>query len=80
MANIAVFDPDGTADNHYELVARLEPGDRRPMILAADDVHRGALIASQFLAAEELDSGAFATHSDRNSTYSVWRVEGFHGY
>jgi 4-amino-4-deoxy-L-arabinose transferase-like glycosyltransferase len=80
IESIAVFDPDGVANNHYELKARLEAGDRRPMILAMDGSSTAALIAAQFEAAEELESGRFRTHSDREEGYSIWRVEGFHGY
>ncbi|MEM1385379.1 MAG: glycosyltransferase family 39 protein [Pseudomonadota bacterium] len=75
---IAVWNPDGLADNHHELVSALRPGDRRPMLLA---VLAGAdAMTRAFEQARPIDEGRFRTHADRDFPYALWVVEGFRGY
>ncbi|MEM7497739.1 MAG: glycosyltransferase family 39 protein [Pseudomonadota bacterium] len=75
---IAVWNPDISAQNHHELVATLMPGDTRPMLLA---VLRGVGdIPETFEEARRIDEGSFATHRDRRYDYELWYVRGFEGY
>jgi hypothetical protein len=75
---VAVWNPDRLPDNHHELVATLQPGDQRPMLLAV--LGRGEEIARRFEEAREIETDRFATHADREFTYSLWMVQGFEGY
>lgn len=75
---VSVWNPDLLPDNHHELVATLYPGDERLMLLAV--LGRGGAIAAQFEEAREIESGRFATHSDRDIPFSLWVVQGFKGY
>ena len=75
---VAIWNPDGRPDNHHELVASLQPGDDRTLLLA---VHRGAAgIARHFREARKIESGQLATHIDRAVPYALWVVRGFRGY
>ncbi len=80
LSDIAIYDPDGTPSNHYELEARLQKGDRRRMVLAVQNPILGEEIAARFDSAELMDEGSFATHADNASGYAIWVVEGFRGY
>lgn len=80
LGDIAIYDPDGTPNNHYEMASRLELGDRRRMVLAVQNPILGEEIAARFETAELMDEGSFATHSDNASGYAIWVVEGFRGY
>jgi len=75
---VAIWNPDLAPDNHHELVATLQPGDQREMLLVA---RRGAAaIAHHFDEAREIESGALETHIDRAVPFSIWVVRGFRGY
>ena len=75
---VAIWNPDGKPDNHVELVASLQPGDQRGMLLV---VRRGGeAIARRFDNARAVDSGALETHIDRAVPFSIWVVKGFRGY
>jgi len=75
---VAIWNPDGRPDNHHELVATLQPGDQREMLLV---VQRGAeAIADHFDHAREVDSGSLETHIDHSVPFSIWAVHGFRGY
>ena len=75
---VAIWNPDRLPDNHHELVASLQPGDDRPMLLAV--LGSGREIARHFDAARRIESARFATHADRSYAYSLWMVQGFQGY
>ncbi len=77
---IAVWNPDMLPNNHHELVATLNPGDERPMLLAMLDPALARQIAGRFEIAREIDGGAVQTHADRSFTYTLWVVQGFRGY
>jgi 4-amino-4-deoxy-L-arabinose transferase-like glycosyltransferase len=75
---VATWNPDQLPDNHHELVASLNPGDGRAMLLV---VERGAAkMAARFHEAREVESGRLATHNDRDVPYEIWVVQGFKGY
>lgn len=78
--DVAVFSPDPVANNHVEFRSRLSQGDPRPMVLAVESAVEARRIAALFDTAEPLGQGAFATHSDRETGYSLWYVESFKGY
>lgn len=75
---VAIWNPDGRADSHHELVASLKAGDEREMLLAVTG--QGAGIARHFAEAREIESGRLATHIDRWVPFSLWVVRGFRGY
>ncbi len=77
---VAVWNPDRLPDTHHELVATLQPGDRRPMVLAVLHGAQAAEIAARFEIAEEIEVDRFPTHADREMRYAIWYVEGFRGY
>ncbi len=77
---VAVWNPDRLPDTHHELVATLQPGDRRPMLLAVLHGSQAEAIAARFETAEEIEADRFATHGDREIGYALWFVEGFRGY
>lgn len=77
---IAVWNPDMLPANHHELVATLQPGDERRLLLAVIGPGQGAEIAARFVEAVEIDQGVFATHGDRSYPYSLWVVQGFTDY
>jgi hypothetical protein len=75
---VAVWNPDGLPDNHPELVASLNPGDQRQMLLVTE---RGAAkLARRFREAREVEAGTLTTHNDRELPYQIWVVQGFKGY
>jgi 4-amino-4-deoxy-L-arabinose transferase-like glycosyltransferase len=75
---VAIWNPDERPDNQHELIASLQPGDQRKMLLV---VRRGAAeITRRFDHAREVDSGALETHIDRAVPFSIWAVTGFKGY
>ena len=75
---VAIWNPDLAPDNHHELVATLQPGDQREMLLV---VRRGAAaIVHHFDEAREVESGSLETHIDRAVPFSIWVVKGFEGY
>jgi hypothetical protein len=75
---VAIWNPDLDPDNQHELVASLQAGDQREMLLV---VRRGAAaIARHFDEAREVDSGALDTHIDRSVPFEIWAVRGFKGY
>ena len=78
--DVAVWDPDGVPSNHFEFRSRLEPGDRRLLLLAAESVEQGEQMAARFEWAQPVGQGAFRTHADREVRYALWVVEGFKGY
>ena len=78
--DIAVWNEDPWPENHHELVATLQPGDHRPMILAVMSREAALYYAKAFEHAEEIESGTFQTHKGRTFGYSIWRVEGFRDY
>jgi hypothetical protein len=80
LSEIAVYEPDPVANNHFEFRARLAPGDGRLLLLAVESPEHGRRIAERFESAIPLGEGAFRTHSDRETGYSLWLVEGFRGY
>ncbi|MEM7059797.1 MAG: glycosyltransferase family 39 protein [Pseudomonadota bacterium] len=78
--DIAVWNQDPWPENHHELVATLQPGDHRRMILAVMD-RRGAIyIARRFEEAREIESGTIRTHKESQAGYSIWVVQGFKDY
>ena len=78
--DVAVFSPDPVANYHVEFRSRLSAGDPRPMVLAGESAVEARRIAALFETAEPVGQGAFATHSDRETGFSLWYVEGFKGY
>ncbi len=78
--DIAVWNQDPWPENHHELVATLQAGDHRRMILAVMDRAGAEYIARNFEDAAEIDSGTFQTHKGRNFGYSIWVVQGFKDY
>jgi hypothetical protein len=75
---VAIWNPDLDPDNHHELVASLQTGDQRKMLLV---VRGGAgSIAHHFDKAREIESGALATHIDRSVSFEMWVVRGFKRY
>lgn len=76
--SVAVWNEDRLIDSHHELVAGLQPGDQRLMLLAV--IGDAGEKAQAFDEAREIDSGRFATHADREFRYSLWVVSGFNGY
>jgi len=75
---VAIWNPDRLVDNHHELVATLQPGDARPMLLAV--LGDPGDIPARFAEAREIESDSFVTHAGRAFPYSLWVVEGFRGY
>ncbi len=75
---VAIWNPDPDPGNHHELVATLQPGDQRQMLLA---VRRGAeAMVRHFDEAREVDRGVLETHIDHAVPFSIWAVRGFRGY
>ncbi|MEM9061860.1 MAG: glycosyltransferase family 39 protein [Pseudomonadota bacterium] len=78
---IAVWNPDLNPKNHHELVATLWPGDHRRMVLAIiGTAEAAAEIVEYFDFAQEIETETFATHANRQYTYTLWSVEGFRDY
>ncbi|GMG81366.1 glycosyltransferase family 39 protein [Paralimibaculum aggregatum] len=77
---IAVWNPDLLPANHHEMVATLQPGDDRRLLLAVLNPAAAGAIAARFDEAIEVDAGRFATHGDRQYSYALWVVQGFRGY
>ncbi|MEL6218467.1 MAG: glycosyltransferase family 39 protein [Pseudomonadota bacterium] len=77
---VAVWNPDLFPDSHHELVATLQPGDDRAMLLAILNPSLAQQIAARFDLAVELEVERFATHGDRSYPLALWRLEGFRGY
>ncbi|MHA1528317.1 MAG: ArnT family glycosyltransferase [Alphaproteobacteria bacterium] len=75
---VAIWNPDLTPGNHHELVATLQPGDRRGMLLVVQ--HDAAAMVHHFDEAREIDSESLETHIDRALPFSIWAVRGFRGY
>jgi hypothetical protein len=75
---VAIWNPDLAPDNHHELVATLQPGDQREMLLVVQ--HDAVAMAHHFDEAREIDSGSLETHIDRSVPFSIWAVRGFRGY
>ena len=75
---VAIWNPDRLLANHHEMVASLQPGDDRAMLLAV--LGDGAPIARRFAEAREIETDRFATHGDRSYPYALWVVRGFEGY
>ena len=78
--DIAVWNPDPWPENHHELVATLQPGDERVLVLATLSRETAADIANHFEEAREVESGTIRTHSDAAFGYSIWVVKGFRDY
>jgi len=76
---IAVWNPEGGAHNHYEMVASLTPGDEREMLLIAQNAD-AARIAAAFREHALLAEGEDQVYADRVEPYQIWRVRGFNGY
>jgi len=76
---IAVWNPDGVPNNHYEMVASLQAGDDREMLLIVQH-HGGAEIARAFSESMLLEEGEDQVYADRAHPYQIWRVRGFLGY
>ena len=75
---VAVWNPDGRPRSHAQLMASLQTGDQRPMLLIT---HRNAgRIARRFADGREIDSGVIETHKDRSLPFQIWAVEGFRRY
>ena len=75
---VAVWNPDRLPDNHHEMVASLQPGDDRRMLLAV--LGDGRAIARRFETAREIETDSFPTHAGKSYRYSLWVVQGFEGY
>jgi len=78
--DIAVWNPDPWPENHHELVATLNPGDQRPMLLATMSRAQAVRIAGHFAEAREIETSSFQTHKGRIFGYSIWVVQGFKDY
>lgn len=78
--DIAVWNADPWPENHHELVATLQPGDERAMVLAVLSPEAGAWIAKHFEDAREIDTGTIQTHKNAAFGYSIWVVQGFRDY
>ena len=78
--DIAVWNDDPWPENHHELVATLQPGDHRRMILAVMNRDGALYYIKQFESAREIESGSIPTHDGRAFGYSIWVVEGFKDY
>lgn len=80
MDRIAVWNPDGGADNHYQLVASLKPGDSRVFLLAMLVTEaQAAPIAARFERAKTVFTGEARTHADRAYPLTLMRLEGYRG-
>lgn len=77
---VAVWNPDLLPDTHHELVATLQPGDDRRLLLAVVGRADAAEIAGRFEEAVEIETGEIRTHADRTYPVALWVVEGFRGY
>lgn len=78
--DIAIWNPDPWPENHHELVATLQPGDERVLVLAVLSREAATAIAKKFAEAREIDTGTIKTHSDAAFGYSIWVVQGFRDY
>ncbi|MEM6662432.1 MAG: hypothetical protein AAF666_09670, partial [Pseudomonadota bacterium] len=78
--DIAVWNPDPWPENHHELVATLQPGDQRVMILATMTRSSAEAVSRRFDEAREIETGRFTTHKGREFSYSIWAVQGFRDY
>lgn len=78
--DIAVWNPDPWPENHHELVATLQPGDERLLIIATMSSAAAEQMASRFEEARRIDSGTIDTHSDAGFGFALWVVQGFRGY
>ena len=78
--DVAVFSPDPRPRNHVEFRSRLQPGDRRLMILAVESDVEAERIAAHFFGAQPIGVGRLPIHADRDLGYALWLVEGFEGY
>ena len=76
---IAVWNPDGAPNNHYELVASLQAGDQRDMLLIVQN-DKGQNIARAFDEFWLVEEGEDQVFADRAYPYQIWRVQGFTGY
>ncbi len=79
VERIAVWNPDGVANNHYEMVASLRVGDNRDMLLIVQGGD-GAKIAAAFGEHSLLKEGEDQIYINRAEPYQIWRVRGFKGY
>lgn len=78
--DVAVWNPDPWPENHHELVATLQPGDERVLVLAVLSRDAAASIAKKFAVAREIETGTIRTHADAVFGYSIWVVQGFRDY
>jgi len=78
--DIAVWNPDPWPENHHEMVATLQPGDHRPMVVAVMTRAAGAAMAKHFDESREIETGSIETHAGRSFGYSLWFVRGFRDY
>lgn len=79
VEGIAVWNPSGEVHNHYEMVASLQEGDAREMLLIVQNA-KGGKIAAAFAESELLEEGKDQIFVDRAHPYQIWRVKGFEGY
>lgn len=75
---VAIWNDGAEPGNHHELVASLQPGDNREMLLVVQ--RGGRRMAGRFEEQREVDSGAIETHIDRSVPFEIWVVRGFKGY
>jgi hypothetical protein len=75
---VAIWNPDQLPDNHHELVASLQSGDQREMLLVVRA--RARQVVHHFKESREVETGAIETHKDRAVPFSIWVVQGFKGY
>ncbi len=78
LADAVEWNPDGTADNHYELVTDLAAVADREILYVARN-HERAVLAS-FESVEPEPEIRVATHADRERAFPVYRLRGFRGY
>ncbi len=75
---VAIWNPAGRIASHHEMVASLQPGDDREMLLV---VRRGAEShARHFAQAREIETVHLGVHLDQSVAYQFWVVQGFRGY
>ncbi len=81
LSEIAIWNADGTVGNHYELTSSLATDDPGPFLLVMlKPVDALDALLERFERVEILETGRLRTHSDRETPYTIARLDGFRGY
>lgn len=79
--DIAIFNGDGRAGNHYELTSSLAAGEEGPFLLVLRmDQTRAARFTGLFRQVVPIETGEIRTHADRVTPFFLAQVSGFNGY